>query len=289
MQIVVNGIVSGIVIALLAVAFQAVYMPTRIFFIGLAGIYASAPYFAYACIGAGWPLPLALAASVALSVGLSLMLEWGTHARLARRRSGESAQLIASLGLYIVVVQLVVLVWGNSTRTLPGGIDATTRFGDVVVTGSQWTAVAVGALLLGGLALFLRRTMLGLRFRAMADNPTQFALYGHDVGRYRHIGFALAGSFAAVASLLTAADIGFDPYTGLRQTLLAVVAVIVGGRGGFIGPVLGALLLGVVRAEVVWLSSARWQDVATFGLLAVFLLLRPQGLVGKRGRLEAMA
>jgi branched-chain amino acid transport system permease protein len=286
MQIVVNGFVSGIIIALVAVAFQAVYLPTRIFFIGLAGIYAGAPYFAHACIGAGLPWPFALAVSVALSVGLSMALEWGTHSPLAKRRAGDTAQLIASLGMYIVIVQLIVLVWGNSTRTLLGGNDTTMKFGNFVVTQSQWTAVAVGGILLSGLAIFLSRTTLGLRFRAMADNPTQFALYGHNVDNHRYVGFALAGGFASVASLLTASDIGFEPYAGLRQVILAIVAVVVGGRGTFIGPLLGALILGLARAQVVWLFGARWQDAAMFGLLAVFLLIRPQGLIAKRRRLE---
>ena len=60
------------------------------------------------------------------------------------------------------------------------------------------------------------------------------------------------------------------------------------GKARFSGPVLGAVLLGLLRAEVVWYGSARWQDAATFALLAVFLLLRPQGLLGHKTRLEAV-
>ena len=95
--------------------------------------------------------------------------------------------------------------------------------------------------------------------------------------------------------MLMAYDIGFGPHTGLHATLLAVVAVIIGGRSSFVGPIVGGLLLGLIcaldliHAQVVWHFSARWQDAATFAALALFLLLRPQGLFGQKTRIEATA
>jgi len=286
MQILINGIISGSVIALLAVAFQAVYLPTRVFYIALAGIYAVTPFIAHACRIQGLPWPLTIAVSITAAVGLSLLIEWSNHARLARRKAGDTVHLIASLGIYIVIVQTIAMVWGPTPKTLRSGIDSVTRYADVIITGAQWTTFGVAVGLLSGFAFFLKRTKLGLRFRAMSDNTEQFALLGYDVGAYRYLGFALAGFFCAAASLVTAYDVGIDPYTGLQALLLAIVAVIVGGRGSFLGPVLGALILGVLRAEVVWYLSPRWQAAATFGLLATFLLLRPQGILGRSNRLE---
>jgi len=286
-QILINGIISGSAIALLAVAFQAVYLPTRVFFIGLAGIYAITPFIAYAGRVYGWPWPLAIAAAVFVAIGLSLLFEWANHARLARRNAGEGVHLISSLGLYIVTVQVVAMVWGNDPKTLRIGLDSVSRFQGVIVTGAQWITLAAALLLLGGFALFLRRSTLGLRLRAMADNPVQFALFGYNVNSHRYLAFALAGFFAAAASLATSYDTGFDPHMGLHAVLLAIVAVIIGGQGSFLGPILGGLLLGILRAQVVWHFSARWQEAATFLLLALFLLLRPQGILGRQTRVEA--
>jgi branched-subunit amino acid ABC-type transport system permease component len=133
------------------------------------------------------------------------------------------------------------------------------------------------------------RPNLGLRLRALADNPVQFALFGYNLDRHRLLAFGLAGVFATASSLVTAYDIGFDPHTGLNEVLLAVVAAIIGGRGSFMGAFVGALLLGTLRAQVVWYWSARWEEAATFALLALFLLIRPQGLLGQKYRLEAAA
>jgi len=274
-------------IALLAMAFQIVYLPTRVFFLGLAGVYSFCPFIAYSLLRAGSGWVAALAASLAVAVGLCLLCEWANHGPLARKRASDGAQLIASLGIYIVLVQIVAMLWGNDTKTLRVGLDLVTRYGGTIITGAQWMALGVGAVCLLAFGILLLRSDLGLRLRALADNPTMFALYGYNVDRYRLLAFALSGVFAAASSLVTAYDIGFDPHTGLHAVLLAVVAVIIGGRGSFFGPILGALLLGLLRAQVVWHFSARWQEAATFALLALFLLLRPQGLLGKQTRLEA--
>lgn len=287
MQILANGIISGLTIALLAVAFQSVYLPTRVFFIGLAGIYSLTPFIAHTVRsnGGGWFLAIGL--SILVSICLSVLCEWVSHARLARHQASEGAHLISSLGTYIVLIQIVALIWGNDPQALRIGLDAVTRFGQVVITGAQWVTLLIAVLLLGGYGIFLMRTDLGLRLRALADNPVRFALLGYDVERHRLLAFCLAGVFAGTSALVTSYDMGFDPYTGLPALLLAVVAVIIGGRASFAGPVLGALLLGFLRAQVVWYLSARWQDAVTFGLLALILLLRPQGLLGNKSRLEA--
>ena len=287
MQILLNGLISGSAIALLAVAFQAVYLPTRVFFLGLAGIYALAPFLAHAVLSRGGGWGAAVLVALLGGIGVSLLCEWANHAPLAQRKASEGTHLVASLGIYIVIVQVIAMLWGNDTRTLRTGLDATTRFGGVVITGAQWLTLAAAVVLLAAFAVLLMRSNLGLRLRALADNPTQFALFGYNVDRHRLLAFALAGFFASVSSLATAYDIGFDPHTGLQAVLLAVVAVIIGGRGSFMGPVAGAVLLGIMRSQVVWHWSARWQAAATFALLALFLLIRPQGLLGHKSRLEA--
>jgi branched-chain amino acid transport system permease protein len=289
MQILINGLVSGVGIALLAVSFQAVYLPTRVFFIGLAGIYSFVPFIAYQCLQWGWGWPLTIALSTFFAIGLGLLCEWANHGPLARKKASPGVQLIASLGIYIVLVQIVAMIWGNETKTLRQGLDSTTKFADIIVTGTQWWILGVGLVLLCGLALFLKKSNLGLRLRALADNPTLFALYGYNVNTHRLLAFGVSGFYCAGASLTTAYDIGFDPHTGLHAVLLAVVAVIIGGQGSFTGPIIGALVLGILRAQVVWHLSARWQEAVTFALLALFLLLRPQGILGKKSRLEATA
>jgi branched-chain amino acid transport system permease protein len=287
MQIILNGIISGFGIALLAIAFQTVYLPTRVFFMGLAGIYAAVPFVCLAVlqqIGSWW---LALPVSVIAGVAMSALAEAGIHMHLEKRNAASGTHLIASLGAYIVFVQSIAMIWGNNPKSLRQGLDTVTNFGDVIITGAQWITLLGAVVAIGLFVAFLSRTNLGLRMRALADNPFQFALYGHTVAVYRFVAFGLAGGLAAIGAIVTAYDIGFDVHSGLHALLLAVVAVIVGGRSTFIGPLIGGLILGIVRSQVVWHLSARWQEAVSFGLLAIVLIVLPNGLLGSRRRLES--
>lgn len=287
MQVLLNGLVSGSAIALLALAFQAVYLPTRVFFLGLAGIYAITPFMAYEVLKSGGTWWVAGPGAVATGVLLCLVCEWLIHAPLERQKAGSGAHLIASLGATIVIVQVIAMLWGNDAKTLRMSLDSVSHLGSVIVTGSQWITVGLAAIAIGAFSLLLMRSDLGLRLRALADNPVQFALFGYNVNHYRLLAFSLVGFLASIASIVAAYDVGFDPHTGLHAVLLAVVAVIIGGRGSFVGPVLGGLLLGVVQDQVVWYWSARWQQAVAFTLLALVLLVLPQGLLGRKTRLEA--
>lgn len=288
-QILANGIISGLVLAVLALGFTTIYLPTRIFAIALAGVYTLAPYVAWSLVNRGVPWPISTIASLATGVGICVALEWTNHRRLVRKVASESAHLVASLGAYIVLVEIVVILWGSETKVLRAGIDATVTLGTAILTRSQLISAGVSGLLLVGFYLWLRFTHLGLQFRALADNPIQLALYGYNIDWLRLLASGMAGFLVSIASLLTAHDLGFSPHTGLNALLLAIVAMIVGGSRSFLAPIIGGILIGVLRSEVVWYLSARWQEAATFLLLVLILLFRPQGLLGRRQRLEAQA
>lgn len=288
-QIVVNGLISGAVFAVLALGFSAVYLPCRVFHIALGGIYALTPFVAMTILRAGGGWPLALIGSAGLAVVIGLLCELLNHRRLEHRQASSGAQLIASLGVFIILVQVVAITWGNETQILRAGVDRTFAIGGLILTRAQVLSGTVSAVVLAAVFLWLKFTNIGLRLRALADNPVEFGLRGFNVDAHRLLAFGLSGLLAATAALLMAYDVGFDPHGGLHMLVLAVVAVLIGGRESFLGPVVGGVLLGVLRALVVWYFSARWQDVATFAILALFLYVRPHGICGRRGRLEADA
>lgn len=287
LQIIFNGIESGLVLSLLALSFSLVYLPTHIFHIALAGIIVLPPYVAMACMRLGLKWWLAVPISLLVSVVVSVLCELLSHRRLEKKRASHGSHLIASLGAYIIVSQIVAMIWGNGVHVLRTGVDHTFNIGAVVVTQAQLVAVGVSFVFLMSAYFWLRFSSFGLRFRALADNAVEFGLHGYNVSRYRLLAFSLSGLMAGVGALLFAYDVGFDPHGGMHMMLLSVVAVIIGGRASFLGPVIGAILLGVIRSQVVWNFSARWQDVLTFFILAVFLYVRPEGICGCATRLEA--
>jgi branched-chain amino acid transport system permease protein len=287
MQVLVNGIINGLPIAVLALAFTVVYLPTRIFYIALGAIYAAAPFVTWSFIQHGWPAPFAVMFALLSGVGLSLFCELINHWPLERKKAGLGTHILSSLGIYLMIVQAIVLIWGHQTKVLRMGLDAVFLVGDIVITGSQLLAIAVCAALLVIFYAWLRFTNLGLRFRALAENPTEFALRGYSVQQTRLLAFGVSGFLAAASALVVSYELGFDPNGGLRALLLAVVAMIMGGRLSFAGAALGGMLLGIIRSEVGWYFSSRWLEAFTFLLLTAFLFLRPNGILGRASRLEA--
>lgn len=274
-------------LALLAVSFNIAYLPSRVFYLALGGIYTIVPFIALSCqqFGLAWYL----ASLVALVSGalISVLCEVLNHAPLENKAASSQAHMISSLGIYILLSQITALAWGSETKTLRTGIDCVQNFGTLILTNSQLACLIIPLAILGCFYIFLRRSTTGLHLRALADNPIELALQGYNIKVSRVLCFLIAGLFCAASSLLTAYDIGFDAHGGLSVVLLAVVAVIVGGRSNFVGPLIGALLLGLTRSYVVWFWSSRWTEPVTFFCLALILLLRPDGLIRTKMRLES--
>ena len=289
-QVLLSGIINGLNIALLATAFSLVYVPTRVFHIALGGVFAVVPYVALGCQRSSFPAVLSVASAIVVAVILSLACEWLNHARLERKGASSAVHLVASLGIYIVVVQVIALIWGNDAQTFrPGASTVYNISTNITLTRPQLLSALTPVALLLGFHLWLKNTNLGLRFRAMADNPIELALRGYNTDLLRLLAFGLSGLLCGASALSVGYDVGFDPQIGLQHALLAATAVIVGGRSSFVGPALGGLIVGVLRSQVVWFMSARWQDAVTFVLLAVFLFFRPNGILGQKTRMEAEA
>lgn len=285
MQILINGIITGLTIAVLALGFTVVYLPTGVFHIALGGIYTFVPFIAWSLRGLPWFVTMLVA--IITGICISLLCEGLNHSFLENKGATSGTHLVSSLGIYIILVQAVALIWGNETKVLRTGLDGVIKLGEIVLTHAQLIAAIISLVFLSLFYFWLQFSDLGLQFRALADNAKEFALRGYNVSRLRLLAFGISGLLGGIASLLVAYDIGFDPNGGLSAVLLAVVAVIIGGRGSFLGPVLGGVLLGVVRSQVVWFLSARWQEAVTFIILALFLFLRPNGLLGNKVRLES--
>lgn len=288
MQIIVNGFINGLTLALLSLAFTAVYLPTRVFYIALAGIYALVPYIAWQCLQLGFSPLLATLVALVVGISLSLLCELFNHGPLENKGSSSGAHLLSSLGICILLSQCAAMFWGNETKVLRAGLDAVFQFAGVILTGSQAIVLVVTPLLIALYYLWLEHSKSGLLYRALADNSNEFALKGHNVQFFRLTSFGIAGLMASISALLVAYDIGFDSHGGLSAMLLAVVAMIIGGRQSFVGPLIGAILLGLIRSLVVWSFSAQWAEAITFALLAFFLLVRPQGILSRKARLEAV-
>lgn len=286
MQILVNGFLQGVLFGAIGVAFAIVYRTTKVFHLALGGCLALAPYLALASLEAGFPVWLATLVAVASVALIGIMIEETIHWPLSRKRAPTEVHLIASLGAYLILVQCIALIWGNETHVLRAGVDHIWSFGDVTLAYAQALGPTLALVATLTLFVWLNRANRGVELRALADNPVLVALLGRNVRALRRWVFGLSAAIASIASLAVAWDVGFDPHVGLKAVLIGMVAMIIGGTGSYVGPFIGGILLGVLRAEVVWFGSARWEEAVTFTMLGLFLFFRPQGIFARQARLE---
>ena len=153
---------------------------------------------------------------------------------------------------------------------------------------SRIEILKVGTLLLALTAVYalLTRTRRGLEVRALADNPQLASALGVNTLKTRTLIFCISYSVAAVAGILSAYDIGVQPNCGLEPVLGGAVGVMLAGRRWMLGGAIGGVVLGLVQSLAVMFWSARWQQVITFVVLALVLLVRRGGLLTGERRAE---
>lgn len=286
-QLLVLGLAQGCLYAIVAVSYATIYNTTRIFHIAHGAVYTTGAYLSYFFIVSYTMPPMfAVCLAVLLTGVLGLLIELLLYAPLERRGASSLICLLASLGCYVAIVNTIALFFGNETLVLRAQSGKPVPVGPVLLTRIQILHIATALVLLPAFVLLLKKTRIGRIIRAVRDDPSLASIMGVNIARVRLVVFTCGSALAATAASLAGLDIGIDPHVGMKALLTAAVAVIIGGIGTFEGPILGAFVLASLQSVVIWATSARWTDTVTFGLLVIFLLFRPSGILGHPRRLE---
>jgi branched-chain amino acid transport system permease protein len=284
-QFIANGLITGMIYGLVGLGFALVYNTTRIFHIAYAAIYMVAPYILmYFMITIGLPMWTSILFALAGTVIIGLLVELLVYSPLVKKGSSMNVIIVSSLGVMIILINLVALFFGNETKIIKTEISKSVMLGNVLLTHTQLMQFFISLFVLAVFYVFLKFSRFGIQTRAYRDDKTLSEVMGTNTLRLKRILFMLSSLFAAIGSCLIAYDVGMNPYVGMPMLLNAVVALIIGGIGRFEAPLLGGILLGITQALVVYAASARWQDAVTFTILILFLLLRPQGILGEKMR-----
>lgn len=280
-QLILNGLASGALYALIALGFALIYNATRMLHLAHGAVFAFGGYVLYAC--SEWlSLPLTVGFVVAiLAAGvLGVAMEVLVYRKLRARDSAPSAILVASLGLLIFCQAVYGLIFGTDTLSIEKAPLPTYTFGGLVVTQLHLIIAVVTLVVFPVLHLFLVRTRYGRSIRALADNPSLATVFGVDTDRVYIYIFVIGSGLAAIAAGLISFDAGVRPTMGFSIMFVALVAVIIGGIGYLPGAAIGGLIVGLLQNLALLQLSARWQDVVVFSVLILLLLVRPQGVFG---------
>lgn len=283
-QVGANTLSTACVYTLLALGFGLIYSTARFFNFAHGAVYTIAPYtvFALGTRGGFWDIIIGTIVGVLSAVAVGCAIDVAAYQPLRRQSASPLVMLLASLGIFIAIQNVIALTFGDDTKTIdfPGNTSFTLFTARVTVV--QVAIVATALVLVGATQFILKRTRIGWCIRAVGADPELARITGVDSRLVLLATVALGSALGAAAGILVAMDSAMSPTMGMNALMIAVVVVIVGGIGSLGGTAVAALLLAIAETSASLAFGSIWKQAAAFVLLAVVLVMKPQGLFGVR-------
>ncbi|QIR37877.1 branched-chain amino acid ABC transporter permease [Tolypothrix sp. PCC 7910] len=300
-----NGLSIGSVYAIFALGYTLVYSILGIINLAHGAVFTLGAYFTYALMGgtfgfngllANATLPIKLPFAIALILGSSLAglvgvaMERIAFQPLRRKGSDPLLTVVSSLGVAVVIVNLIQYLVGAESYTFPadayGSLPASINFGSaespIPIRSVQIVIFAVSVVIVAILTYFINSTKYGKAMQAIAEDATTASLLGINTDGFIVLTFFISSFLAGLAGTLVASSVSIaGPYFGIAFGLRGLAVIVLGGLGSIPGAVLGGLVIGLVEAFVPGEYSG-YKDAVAFAILFVMLLVRPQGLLGRR-------
>jgi branched-chain amino acid transport system permease protein len=279
LHLLVNGVVTGCALGMVAVSFSLIYSTTQIFHVAHAAIYSLGGYLAWSAVGHGLPLPLAVLIAMLACTVLGAAIQKHLYERLARRGATHLVMLIASLGMTAVLQNLIAATYTSNVLTFPlDWTSQTVDLGGILLTVAQVMTAIVGLLAYLAVMLFAHRTAMGKRMRATASNPFLAEITRLQPRQVHVIVVAVGSAIVCLPGILVPLDLGLQPFGGIGVLLIATIAMIAGGVGSITGAFVMAILIAVLQNLSLLVMPGEWSIAVTFFIFVIFMLFRPRGL-----------
>jgi neutral amino acid transport system permease protein len=287
MQLMADGAILGLIIALAALGLNLVYGTTGLTnfahgeLLTLGGLLT---YFLSAVLGLRVIIAIPLAILLAGFIGGYLQNKF-LWKPLRRRGTGLIAMLVISIGFAIFVRYFYLFIFGGDTRQLPEYAgQAGLEFGPVSITPKSLITTSIGIALLVLATLWLVKTRMGKASRAVSDNPALASASGVEVERVIRSVWILGAVLAGYAGIIITVNQGVSFLMGQDNLLLIFAAVTLGGLGTAHGAVVGSMVIGLFIQLSTLFIPTELKYVGALLVLIVILLVRPQGILGKKDR-----
>lgn len=287
-QLLADGLILALVIALAALGLNLVFGTTGLTnfahgeLLTLGGLLT---YYLSAVVGLNviFAIPLAVLLSAFIGGYLQDKILWQP---LRRRGTGLIAALIVSIGLAILIRYFFLFIFGGDTRQLPEYAgQAGLSLGPVSITPKSIMTSSIGLAMLVIATLWLSRSHMGKASRAVADNPALASSSGIEVERVIRAVWILGATLASFAGIMVTVNQGVSFVMGQDLLLLIFAAVTLGGLGTINGALVGSVVIGVSIQLSTLFIPTELKYVGALVILILILLVRPQGILGKKGRI----
>jgi branched-subunit amino acid ABC-type transport system permease component len=281
LQLLVNGLVMGGLLGLVALGLALIFGVMRIVNFAHGEFITLGAYATYLLVTGLGVSPLV---GLPLSFALGALAGWAVQALILARVTDrpELDVLMVTYALSIAGLGLFSEAFGGDFRSYSEGPSGNLALAGVVVGWRSLTVLLVCLAMAAGTMLLVNRARIGLALRALAQNRDSAAACGINILMSERVAFSLAVGIAATAGSLVSLIGTTTPTVGQEWVLDAFVVVVLGGMGSIPGAVAAALALGLLHSFASYLLDDSWAKILIYLLLYVTLLVRPQGLLGRR-------
>jgi branched-chain amino acid transport system permease protein len=245
-----------------SLGFSLQYATTNVLNLAYGDLMIIAGYITYTVHTAGANIFVAAVVGVAATCVASYVLSRWLLIPALRRGMSQTAMIMLTLGVSIVVEAVINMIWGANSESFGLPAEPFLRAGSFSWTSEDFASVVCAVVLLAGTYVLLATTC------------------GIAADRITTASWVISGLLCGIAGVLLSAEtVSFNAVTGFTFTVVIVAAAFVGGIGQMGGAVIGALVVGFVSQFAAAYSNPAYVDVFAFGLLAVVLLVRPRGII----------
>lgn len=300
-----NGLSIGSAYAIFALGYTLIFSILGIINFAHGAIFTLGAYFTYALMGnafgfsgllANAVLPIQLPFALALIIGsilagfVGVAIERLAFRPLRKKGSEPLLTVVSSLGVAVIIVNLIQYLVGAESYTFPantyGNLPPAINFGTatnpIPIRTVQVVIFGVSVVVLLLLTYFINRTKHGKAMSAIAEDATTASLLGINSDFFIVVTFFTSSFLAGLAGTLVASSVSISgPFFGINFGLKGLAVIVLGGLGSIPGAVLGGLLIGLIEAFVPADYSA-YKEAVAFAILFIMLVVRPQGLLGRR-------
>ena len=278
-QQLINGLTLGSTYALIALRLTLVLGVFNKLNIAHGDVFMFGAFTGLAAAGLGASLAVAILAGMVSAAIINVLIERFCFHPL--RNSHFLAPMLSTIAFGIMLQNIATQIWGADPSRFPN-VETTTQyeFGGILLSSVHVVILVVSIALMIAIDLGIHHTRMGRALRATAIDGEIAGLLGVNTGKVIFFTFLTAGALAGIAGVLTANVYSqITPHIGIRQGLIGMVAMVIGGMGNLRGAMVGGIAIGIIEILNDAYLGAGYRDLVVFSLFFGFLIVKPDGLI----------
>lgn len=281
-QIIINGIMLGTVYALLALGVNLIFGVMNILNFAHGQMYMIGTFIAYYIYGVfshNYFIAIVLAIITLGIVGL--VLHRGLFKSVLHSAKRSEVTMLLSMGTALLLENSALMLFGEKRRGIPPLVEGVFNYKNILIPKQRVVILLMAMAIIVLFLLFMNYTKMGVALRAIAQDKDVTNLMGVDVNNYAMYGFGIGGALAGVAGVILALIFPISSGVGTSTTIKAFTMIIIGGAGVSSGAIIGGFILGMAEAIGYGYIGGAYTYVAIYLSVIVFLIFKPNGLVGR--------